>query len=292
MHRPTIHLRAATGRARREQSRGQALVELALIVPILALLFLATIDLGRFFYSQITVTNSAREGAISAAEDPTSYQSGACNSGSRVVCAATNEARGSFVTVAPADVRLTCTPSCSKAYGNEATVTVTGHFSLLTPLMAGFTGGSNITIAATAKANVIVVPAVAGVSPSPTPAPSPSPSPVPTPVPTPGATPVATPTPNPTPTPVCSPPFANFTQSQATKHTPVVFTSTSTPQSGTCAINYWRWDFGDGNIDAANVPTTSHDYGSSRRGDTFTVTLTVRNLGGTTSTFQLVTTKS
>ena len=64
-------------------------MELALIVPILLLLLLATVDLGRLFYSQITVTNSAREGALEASVHPTSYVAGTCNtSTSTVICAA------------------------------------------------------------------------------------------------------------------------------------------------------------------------------------------------------------
>ena len=275
---------------RRSTRSGQALVELALILPIMLMLLLATVDLGRLFYSQITITNAAREAAIQASQDPTSYTHGTCNATtSKVVCAAVNEARNSFVTVAPADVTLSCTPSCTKAYGNVATVTVTGHFSLLTPLMSAFTGGSNVSLGSTAKANVIVVPAVAGASATPTP------TPTPTPAPTPGPTPVPSPTPAPTPTPTpCAPAFASFTYSQDKKNDPIVFTSMSTPTSGACAINYWRWDFGDNSTSAGNLPTVSHDYGAPHRGETFTVALTVTVPGSpsvTTTTYFNVTTK-
>ena len=50
-------------------SRGQSLVELALITPLMLLLLLAAIDLGRLFYAQITIANSAREGAMVAAAE-------------------------------------------------------------------------------------------------------------------------------------------------------------------------------------------------------------------------------
>ena len=54
-------------RSRRENGqkgeKGQALVEFALIVPIFLLLLFAILDFGMGFYSWITVTNSAREGA-------------------------------------------------------------------------------------------------------------------------------------------------------------------------------------------------------------------------------------
>jgi Flp pilus assembly protein TadG len=269
--------------------RGQALVELALIVPIMLLLFLATIDLGRLYYSTITVSNAAREAALEATVHPTSYIAGTCDPDtSSIVCAAVNEAASSWVTVAPGDVALTCTPSCSEDYGNTVNVTVTGNFKLLTPLISGFTGGSNVTLTATAKGEVIEVPApVTTATPTPTPTPTPDPSATPTPTPDPGPT----PTPTPVPTPACSPPFAGFTYTQQNKNKPVVFTSTSMPTTGSCAIISWRWVFGDTAISEGNLPTVSHTYAT--KGATYVVTLTVTNPEGTTTTtFMNVTTLS
>lgn len=255
---------------RNRHSRGQALVELALIVPILAVLFLATLDLGRLYYSTITVTNAAREAALEATVNPSSYTAGTCDPvTSSIVCAGVNEARNSWVTVAPADVvREPCNPdpACPKEYGNEVTVTVTGHFSLLTPLIGAFTGGQNITLASTAKAEVIEVPApLATLTPAPTPTPDPA----------------ATPTPTPSPTPTCAPPYAAAGWSvQNNKR--IDFTSTSTPTSGDCAIIHWRWAFGDSGIGEGFLPTVSHQYPD--KNTSYVVTLTVRIADGQTTT--------
>ncbi|MGI6488868.1 MAG: pilus assembly protein [Syntrophomonadaceae bacterium] len=43
--------------------RGQALVELALVLPILLLLLMGIIEFGRIFFSYLTITELAREGA-------------------------------------------------------------------------------------------------------------------------------------------------------------------------------------------------------------------------------------
>ena len=43
--------------------KGQAIVEFALLVPIFLLLVFTIVDFGMGFYSWITVTNAAREGA-------------------------------------------------------------------------------------------------------------------------------------------------------------------------------------------------------------------------------------
>jgi Flp pilus assembly protein TadG len=48
---------------RRSPRRGQAIVETALLLPILMLLVMGSADLGRVFYYSIAVTNAAREAA-------------------------------------------------------------------------------------------------------------------------------------------------------------------------------------------------------------------------------------
>jgi Flp pilus assembly protein TadG len=117
------HLRTLTNGSK-GRSRGQALVELALVTPVLMVLLLGAVDLGRLFYAKITVTNAAREGAMMAAKEPTSWSAGAaCSSSNRIMCAALREPNGSWVTVASADVALACTPSCSKSYGTTVKVT-------------------------------------------------------------------------------------------------------------------------------------------------------------------------
>src|SRR5258708_6394373 len=50
--------------------RGQSLVELALAMPVLLLLLLGTVDLGRAYYTYVAAENAAREGARYAASSP------------------------------------------------------------------------------------------------------------------------------------------------------------------------------------------------------------------------------
>ncbi len=56
--------------SRRHRSRGQALVELALVTPILLLLFAGAADLGRAFYGYIAIENAAKEGVLYGARYP------------------------------------------------------------------------------------------------------------------------------------------------------------------------------------------------------------------------------
>lgn len=57
-------MRAAKPAAHRE--RGASLVEFALVLPLFLLLVGGMVDFGRAFYTQVTLTNAAREGARSA----------------------------------------------------------------------------------------------------------------------------------------------------------------------------------------------------------------------------------
>ena len=56
---------------RRRSGRGQALVEFALVLPLLVLLMLGLFDLGRAVYAFSTVNNAAREGGRLAIVDQT-----------------------------------------------------------------------------------------------------------------------------------------------------------------------------------------------------------------------------
>ena len=272
---------------RRPRSRGQSIVELALILPVLMLLVAATLDLGRIFYSQITVSNAAREGAVEASSNPTSFIADtACNTTTnRVMCRVINEAKGSFVTVSTSDVAMTCSPSCTSGSGHTATVTVTGHFRLLTPLMAAFTGGQDLTFRSSAAVQIATPPAT-GVASTPTPSPTPSPTPTPTPTPSPSGSSTPGPTPTPTPSPTVTPcfaPTAQFTVSPTSgfRDKPgrpgTVFTFTDTSLNMTTGCNpIWSWNFGDGS-GTSSLRSPTYVYLAQNTHPGFTVTLVVSN---------------
>lgn len=171
------------GRLRRARRHGQALTELALVLPVLLLLLLGALDLGRLFYGQITITNAAKEGALVASRGGTYDASSGCGSANTVKCGALAEAAGGFVQVAQA--RVTQAPNTAVAcptdatLGDTVTVTVTSPFQFITPFI-----GQNLTLSATASAECAVLPQTAFV-PQPTPTPTPGPGPTPTPIPTP-----------------------------------------------------------------------------------------------------------
>ena len=148
-------------RLRRERSLGQSLVEFALILPVFLVILSVALDLGRLAYARVTIANVAREASFQAAQTPTSYQAGqpCATDTNMVICRGILESKGSVVTVNPADITLTCTPSCADAdtMGDVVTVKATGTFNLLTPVMAVFFGGTTITFSSSATNQVSVV---------------------------------------------------------------------------------------------------------------------------------------
>ncbi len=289
---------------RRALSRGQATIELALLLPVALMLLLAAGDLARLFHAEVTVAAAARAGALEASTNPTSFQVGQpCSTlVNRVMCAVLTEANGAFTTVTPADVSVTCNPDpCSEALGSIVTVTVEGHMDWITPLIAAFVGGQT-TFDAAASAQIAVRPTIgAEPSGSPAPPPSPTPSPAPTPVPSPTPDPSATPdplatptptpapTPTPVPTPVCFPPVADFAISPTSgkkKKTDFQFTDLSTTTPG-CILT-WSWNFGDGggSSSTSTLQNPTHVYQAQ---GTYTVTLVASNAGGSDTRTRTVT---
>ena len=66
-------------------SRGQSMVELALMVPALALVLVATADFGRVYFTSVAVENAARAGvqygaqSLTTSVDITGMEQAACN---------------------------------------------------------------------------------------------------------------------------------------------------------------------------------------------------------------------
>ncbi len=143
--------RHGPSRGRRPTSAGQALLELALVAPVLLILLGGAIDLGRLFYAKISIADAAREGALWAAQHPNSWMQG-CDAGqpispsneNQVTCHVRNEAATGLIAIKSTDVTCSSTPAptytpCttdSPAEGGTVYVAVTGQFKTI---MGGFT---------------------------------------------------------------------------------------------------------------------------------------------------------
>jgi Flp pilus assembly protein TadG len=137
------------GHHRAKRQRGAAALEFALVAPVLLLMMLGMIDFGLRLNAEAVVTNAARDGArvaslggdsaqVIAAAQKSSYPSATV----KVDCLlltdlATACDGGATYDVARADKKTT---------SNVARVTVTYHYSYITPLPAwiGFSSTANI----------------------------------------------------------------------------------------------------------------------------------------------------
>jgi Flp pilus assembly protein TadG len=257
---------------RRERSLGQSLVEFALMLPVFLVIMSTAIDLGRIAYARVTIANVAREASFQAAQTPTSYQAGqpCSTSTNMVICRGMLESKGSVVTVKPSDIVLTCTPSCTAAMGNTVSVTATGRFNLLTPVMAAFFGGTTITFHSTATNQISALPPPATAAPT-------APSASATPAPSSSATPAPTGTPSPTATPSCASVSAGFTytSSPSSNQSPVTVTVTDTTTYDPACVTVWQWIWGDGTTSVGQVPGPHTYYNNAGTNQTYILNLTV-----------------
>ncbi|MEN3122286.1 TadE/TadG family type IV pilus assembly protein [Janibacter sp. LM] len=121
------------------RQRGAAAVELAIVLPLLFLVMAGIIDFGRYFLTEIQLTNAVREGARVA-----------------VIGEDIDDIRTRVLTAAPAVPGLTAgtvTVAACAGAGSNATVTATGDFDwiLLEPALNMF-GAAGALPEATAEA--------------------------------------------------------------------------------------------------------------------------------------------
>jgi Flp pilus assembly protein TadG len=149
----------------RGQSRGQSLVEFALVLPLFLILIMGVVDAGRLVYMNSTLSNAAREGARTGSVEASwmTKSGGACAGAAGQKCpandaalladitATANNMNAPFGNVAATYVRCTAAGSvpaavgtnttCSpNATGGQISVRVTQTWSALTPLIGQIIG--------------------------------------------------------------------------------------------------------------------------------------------------------
>ena len=274
---------------RREVSRGQALVEFALVLPVLALLLVMAVDFGRVFYGWVALNNAARVGAnyaalhadAWAAPDNTDKQAERAEYFQQIV----NDAKAVNCSPTPAASNIdppTFTASDGVTpvtgippLGGQARVQLSCEMGLVTPLAGALLGGPvqlDATSIFTVRAGSIDGIPVIGAVPTPTPTASPAPTPTPT------GSPAGTASPTPSATP-CPLPIANFSATPTKDKGPMFVTFTDTSQTFGCGVDHWTWDFGDGGTSTLQNPTHTYAAGAAK----YDVKLTVDGPNGSNS---------
>jgi Flp pilus assembly protein TadG len=142
------NLRAAL-RDWRQTELGQTLVEFSMVLPLFLILLFALVDFGRGFFTWLTITNAAREGARAAA-----VQSDSGTVDSKIHDAYCSSYPGdcsldtSLMTVVKTNV--------GGARGSETSVDITYAFEYVTPIGAllGLLGGHLDTPTITAHSSM------------------------------------------------------------------------------------------------------------------------------------------
>lgn len=115
--------------------KGQALVELALILPILLLLIFGVVEYGRIFSAYLAVTTASREGARVATVGATDTD---------IIAAA--KLRTDAMGLKSADVIVTITPNgAGRVRGSSVTVQVTYPVKMFDPFFTTIVG-ANYTV--------------------------------------------------------------------------------------------------------------------------------------------------
>lgn len=130
-----------------KKTRGQAVLEFALLLPILLLLLIGTVEFSRLFFAKIVITNAAREGVyyLSMNIDDKTNCSGV---GPSQICylttrqAVKDEANSSGLTITDTDISIG-TPCCTVGSAAIVNVQTTVKNLLLVSLLPG---GQNVKI--------------------------------------------------------------------------------------------------------------------------------------------------
>jgi len=115
-------MRVKTSLLALKREHGQDLIELALVLPLLLVILMSVLDLGRAFNTYMVLTNAAREGARLAARDPYDITA--------ITEVALNETRSAGLPDDEVTVSVIPAPS-----GSPVQVTVAYDFPLLSGLL-------------------------------------------------------------------------------------------------------------------------------------------------------------
>ena len=117
---------AVSKKNEKQKERGQALVELALVLPILLLILMAIVDLGRIYHGFLSVTTSAREAARQAALGRTDEE-------------ITATAKASATPLEPDLISVVISPDVGLRYaGTDINIEVRYQMAIITPGMQNF----------------------------------------------------------------------------------------------------------------------------------------------------------
>lgn len=137
------------------RSRGQSLIEFAITLPVLLLVIIGAMDLGRMFFTKIVITNAAREGANFLALHSKDYQNcvnSTCFYGTWIAIRDEGESSGVSLGYSDVDwVNTNCSAGCTPGSPVEITVTTTVDLVFSTFFQSVGLAGGPIQLSSTVK---------------------------------------------------------------------------------------------------------------------------------------------
>lgn len=141
-----IQLKSVQTDKTRRHEVGQGLVEFSISIVFMMILLVGVLDVGRAFFTYLSMMDAAQEGAAYGAIAPLDYD------GIRARVRSASSGTVTFVDIddAQIDIRTDCCP-CA---GNAVTVTVLTDFTFVAP----FIGGKTIPLSAKATDTILSPP--------------------------------------------------------------------------------------------------------------------------------------
>ena len=112
----------------KREEKGQTLVEMAIVLPLLILILMGIIQFGFIFNGHISMTSAAREGV----------RLGAVGASNSEVSSRVNEALAG--TPLLKNTEVTIDPNNSREFGEPLTVEVSGEMDIIVPLLDSVIG--------------------------------------------------------------------------------------------------------------------------------------------------------
>jgi len=135
-------------RKQTDGNKGQSLLELALLLPVLLIILAGVIDLGRLYYVHVAITDAAAEGAAYAATHPPEDE----ESKSEIRARAQAASHG-LVEIESADqIEIDCV---STASGETVTVSVHYDFKIMMPFINIIVSDGVLPLEATASEAIL-----------------------------------------------------------------------------------------------------------------------------------------
>jgi hypothetical protein len=137
---------------------GQSLVEFALMLPMLLIMLMGTLDIGRMYFAFVAIQNAAGEGALYAAINPKCVHASdgpECADPYNAEYRAIHESPGGAVDWARVTIDVEPVDRSGLREGDPITIYVRYQYDILTPLISPLVKDGKLALTAHAVQNII-----------------------------------------------------------------------------------------------------------------------------------------